>query len=400
MKKKYDLIIIGAGASGLTAAATAGQSGRSVLLIEHNSQPARKVFVSGAGKCNFSNKFVSSKHYFSKNPHFCKSALAGFSYQDLIHHLDKACIPWQEREEGKLFAFSSGAIRSFLVERAKKANVDILLEIPFFTLEKKSEIFSLNCCAGNFFSKNVLIASGGISYPALGATDIGYRLAKQFGLDVIQPEPALVSLNWGGHIPVDFSGLSGVSVFVHIKTGKICKQGMLLFTPQGISGPVVLQLSLYWQAGQMIEIDFLPQTDLFSILKKHRQAKEKKRLQSILSDYLPLRLARCFVSVLDSKDKDIPLSAMSDKSFNQMDKMIKHFRFIPEKTGGWSKAEVTKGGVDVDCLSSSTMESRKVSGLYFSGEVLDITGELGGFNLHWAFASGFAVGKAVCNKYK
>ena len=397
MQKYYDLIVIGAGAAGLTAAASVGRGGRSVLLIDKAVRPARKVLISGGGKCNFSNKFVSAQHYVSANPHFCKSALAGFSYRDFTDQLDLAGIRWEERKDGKLFAFSSAEIHGFLLDKAQKTGCVFLFGIPNFDLQKEN-CFRLQCAAGTFLSENVLIASGGISYPAVGATDIGYRLAERFGVNVIEPKPALVGLNFDRGMKTDFSKLAGISLPTRIKTLKKNIQGNLLFTHHGISGPAVLQMSLYWKEGDPVEIDFLPQIKLEDVLKKRRANKEKKRIDAVLNEYLPLRLVQRFTALLSGEDRRIPLSALSDKSISCLNENINHCCFVPAFAGDWAKAEVTKGGVDVNALFSETMECRTVPGLYFAGEVVDVTGELGGFNLHWAWASGTAVGKAVLKK--
>lgn len=397
MPKYYDLIIIGAGAAGLTAAAQVGRCGKSALVIDRNMRPAQKVFISGGGKCNFSNKFVSAGHYISANPHFCKSALAGLSFHDVTKELDQAGIKWEEREEGKLFAFSGAEIRRFLLNRARQAGAVFLFGIPDFSLQK-NDSFRLECAAGTYLSGNVLIASGGISYPAAGATDIGYRLAGQFGLKIIKPEPALVSLNFAQNMQPDFSGLDGISLPVQIKTDRKIIEGDLLFARRRISGPAVLQASLYLETGRPVEIDFLARTDLSAVLKNRRAAREKKRISAVLSDYLPARLAERFADLLPAESRTVPLSAVSDKSFALLNEKIKRCRFVPPQTGGWAKAEVTRGGVDVNELFSATMECRTVPGLYFAGEVVDVTGELGGFNLHWAWASGTAAGTAVAEK--
>ena len=272
-------------------------------------------------------------------------------------------------------------------------------EIPNFDLQKNDD-FQLKCPAGCFSSKNLLIACGGMSYPALGGSDIGYRLAKQFGLKIIKPEPALVALDFEQNKSPDLKGLDGISLPVQIKTGKKKYQGDLLFSLHGISGPAVLQTSLFWQSKEFVEIDFLPLLDLLSVLKRRRSKKERKRILSVLSDYLPFRLAERFVSFLPEEYLNVPLSAVSDKVLISLNQNIKSYRFIPPHTRGWAKAEVTKGGVDVNDLFSTSMECRFLPGLFFAGEVVDVTGELGGFNLHWAFASGKAAGQAVGAKQK
>lgn len=389
--KKYGLIVIGAGAAGLTAAACAARFGKSVLIIEKNAEPARKIYVSGGGKCNFSNRRVNGDHYLSANPRFCRSALAGVTPDDVLKRLDDARIGWEEREDGKLFAFSGESIRRFVLNEARAAGAELLTGVALFDLQK-SDVFRLTCSAGEFSADAVLIATGGKSCPALGATGIGFSLAEKFGLKVVPPEPALVSLKLASGTAPDLTGLSGVSLPVRIKTGKRGQFGDLLFTPDAVSGPAVLQTSLRWNAGEAVEIDFLPETDLTAVLKTRRLSKEKKHLAAVLSEMMPSRLARRFVGNIE---ENTPLSAVSDKVFAKLDRTVKHFRFTPPATGGWTKAEVTKGGVDVNGLFSATMESRTVSGLYFAGEVVDVTGEVGGYNLHWAWASGTAAGKAA-----
>ena len=397
IRKPYDLIVIGAGAAGLTAAAEAGKNGKKVLVVDHNASPVQKVLISGGGKCNFSNKFVSADRYVSTNPHFCKSALAGFGWQNMTKELDQKGIRWEEREDGKLFAFSSRDICRFLVERAQGHGAGFLFNVSNFDL-RKNDLFCLRCDAGTFESKNLLIATGGLSYPAVGAGDIGYRLAQRFGLKVIPPHPALVALDFAEKMCPDFNGLAGISLRARVKTAKTVKEGMLLFTNRGISGPVVLQTSLYWNEGQPIEIDFLPYTNVSEELKQRRRSKEKKKIKNVLADYLPVRLADRFAALLNEADQNASLTALSDKSFFLLNEKIKKCCFVPLKTAGWDNAEVTKGGVDVNALSSATLECRSVQGLFFAGEVLDVTGELGGFNLHWAWASGSAAGKAIAKK--
>lgn len=389
--KKYGLIVVGAGAAGLTAAACAARLGKSVLVVDKNAEPARKIYVSGGGKCNFSNRFVNAGRYLSANPHFCKSALAGLTPDAVLKRLNDARVGWEEREDGKLFAFSGESIRRFVLNEARAAGAELLTGATLFDLRKPDD-FRLSCSAGEFSADAVLIATGGKSCPALGATGIGYSLAEKFGVKVVPPEPALVSLKLAEGTSPDLTGLAGLSLPVKIRTGKYERIGDLLFTPDAVSGPAVLQTSLRWNAGDAVEIDFLPSADLTAVLKSRRAAKEKRHLAAVLSELMPSRLASRFAGIAAG---DLPLSAVSDKTFAKLDQAVKRFRFTPPSTGGWAKAEVTKGGVDVNGLFSATMESRSVSGLYFAGEVVDVTGEVGGFNLHWAWASGTAAGKAA-----
>ncbi len=398
MKDFYDLIIIGAGASGLMTAGALAETNKSILILERSKQSCEKVYVSGGGQCNFSNKNISSKDYVSNNSHFCKSALAGFSCQDFLHLLKEENVLWEERQEGKLFAFSGQAIRLFLLRRAQKAHTTFRFGVPFFTLEKNEKNFILRFEECEIRTKNILIATGGLSFPTLGATAIGYDIAKQFGLNIIEPQPALVSLLFSKKESLDFSNLAGLSLQAEIKHLKKHVKGGLLFTKNGLSGPAILQTSLYWQKGSPLFIDFLPQIDIASLLKTKKTNKEKKKTRAILQMFLPNRLAERFVFCLPEKKQNVALCELSDKDIALLSNLLKAYPFLPEQTAGWQKAEVTKGGVDTKELCSTTLESNKIKGLYFSGEVIDVTGKVGGFNLHWAWASGVAVAKAIASQ--
>lgn len=395
MLNSYDIIIIGAGASGLTAAAETARAGKSVLAVDHFSLPARKVFISGGGKCNFSNKNVSAAHYLSANPHFCKSALSRFSWQDFTAKLDSADIPWEEREDGKLFAFSGSSVRRLLLQTAQEAGCEFKFGISSFSLEKTPAGFLASIDDRSVAAKAVLIASGGLSYPSAGATDIGYRLAQQFGLNIIPAAPALVSLQFDMDNTPDMMGLAGISLPAEVKTGKKAFSGSLLFTPLAFSGPAILQASLYRTEGAAVRIDFLPGINVLEWLKSRRNAKDKRLTASVLSEKMPQRLAQKFAALLPEEKAARPVTELPDRLFSLLADKINRYTFIPPETSGWTKAEVTKGGIDTAELSSATMECRKVPGLYFAGEVMDVTGEIGGFNLHWAWASGTAAGRAM-----
>lgn len=395
MLESCDFIVVGAGASGLTAAAEAARAGKSVLVADRCSLPAQKVFISGGGKCNFSNKNVSSTRYLSANPHFCKSALSRFSWQDFTAKLDSAGIPWEEREDGKLFAFSGSSVRRMLLQAAQEAGCIFSFGISSFSLEKKDGGFLAFIDGKAVFAKAVLIASGGLSYPSAGATDIGYRLAEQFGLNIIPTAPALVPLHFDMDNTPDMTGLSGISLPVEIRTGKKIFSGSLLFTPLAFSGPAILQASLYKTKDAPVRINFLPGVNILEWLKSRRNAKDKRQAASVLCEKMPQRLAQKFAALLPGEKSSLPVTELPDKLFSLLADKIGSYTFIPPETSGWKKAEVTKGGVDTAELSSATMECRKLPGLYFAGEIIDVTGEIGGFNLHWAWASGTAAGRAA-----
>lgn len=397
MSKSCDFIVIGAGASGLTAAAEAGKAGKSVLVIDRLPLPAQKVFISGGGKCNFSNKNVSAARYLSANPHFCKSALSRFGWQDFTAKLDSAGIPWEEREDGKLFAFSGSSVRRMLLEAAQEAGCEFKFGVSSLCVEKTDESFSITADGLSVTAKAVLIASGGLSYPSAGATDIGYRLAKQFGLNVIAPAPALVSLHFDMDHGPDMTGLAGISLPAEVKTGRKTFSGNVLFTPLAFSGPAILQASLYTTKDTPVQIDFLPGINVFEWLKSRRNNRDKRLAASVLSEKMPQRLAQKFAALLPDEKSSRPVTELPDKLFSMLADNINRCTFIPPETSGWTKAEVTKGGVDTAELSSASMECRTVPGLYFSGEIIDVTGELGGFNLHWAWASGTAAGRAAAS---
>lgn len=397
MKKNYDLIVIGAGASGLTAAFIAAKAGKAVLVVDSSSSPAVKVAVSGGGKCNFSNRNVHASHYLSNNPHFCKSALARLHPQDITKILDNAEIKWEEREKGKLFAFSGIEIRDFLVKRAVDNNVEIQMRAEVKSVQKNQNGFELLINQDVISAANVLIATGGMSYPSVGATDFGMRLAKQFTLKTVKSRPALVSLSFCKNDGMDWSGLSGLSLPARISIGKKSFEEDLLFTHQGFSGLGIFQASLYWEEGMPVQIDFMPDVNAFELLKSRRQVKDKKQIATALSEKMPQRLAQRFAGTIPVEKRNLPLTELSDKIFTTLAANLNAYSFIPSATGGWDKAEVTKGGVDTTELFSTTMACRKVPNLYFAGEVMDVTGELGGFNLHWAWASGTVAGYTVAS---
>lgn len=386
---KKDVVIIGAGASGLMCAIEAGKRGRSVLVLEHK-KIAQKIRASGGGRCNFTNIDVQPENYLSSNPHFCKSALARFTTGDFIDMLEKHGIEYYEKEKGQLFCCgtSSGIVR-MLQEECNKAGVKIKLGCKISGVTKTNH-FLVSTDFGKIEAKSLVVATGGLSYPQLGATDLGFRIAQKFGLKIIQPNPALVPLVFGQSDLTKFSELSGVSFKAVVSCKKRQFQGEVLFTHKGISGPAVLQISSYWKRGDEIVLDLFPETDVYEISMSKRAS--KMELSSFLSFHLPKRFCKKWCE-LHAPSK--PLNTYTEKELKHIANQLHHWAIRPEDAEGYKTAEITSGGVDTDALSSKTMEVKKVTGLYFTGEVVDVTGQLGGYNLQWAWSSGFVAGQYV-----
>ncbi len=395
MENVFDLAVIGAGASGLTAAAVAAENGLSVLLLDNAETPAKKVMISGGGKCNFTNKFVSPDHYLSKNPHFCKSALARLKPEDVLAAFKNAGIPFSEREDGKFFANSAENVKNHLLSRAKKAGALFRFKEDILNLEPLNAGFRISCKTKTVNAAKVLVSTGSPACPAAGGNSFGFKLAKKLSINVIAPEPALVPLRFPENPLVDFSGLAGISLDVKIKCSKKSCSAPLLFTHKGISGPAVLTASLYHDGAAPLSIDFFPEGSLAAHLKTLKENKDKRKISSVLCDFFPQRLALRFAALLPDEKKNAPLAEIPDKLFFKLENTLKNFPFPFAGTEGFEKAEVAKGGIDTKEINSATMESERVPGLYFSGEVLDVTGEVGGYNLHWAWASGTAAAFGV-----
>lgn len=387
---KKDVIIIGAGGSGLMCAIEAGRRGRSVLVLDHAEKIGKKIRISGGGRCNFTNIDIRSDYYISNNPHFCKSALARFTPNDFIGLIEKHGIRYYEKEEGQLFCKeSSGEIISMLQEECSKAGVEIRLHCKIEDVEK-DDIFTLRTTHGDFESDSLVVATGGISYPQIGASDIGYRIARQFGVRVTSVRPALVPFTFSPEDRKLAAELSGVSFPAAVSCGSKVFRGDVLFTHKGLSGPAILQISSYWNPGDVININLLPDTDAYELFMARRQG--RMEMHNLLSEFLPRRFAHKWCEMyIQSK----PLNQYSDKELKVIAQQIHNWTVRPAGTEGYKTAEVTLGGIDTDELSSKTMEAKKASGLYFIGEVVDVTGQLGGYNLHWAWASGFAAGQYV-----
>ena len=387
---KFDVIIIGAGAAGLFCAIEAGKRGRKVLVLEHNAQVGRKIIISGGGRCNFTNINAKAENFISRNPHFCKSALARYTPNDFVELVKKHKITFYEKKLGQLFCReSSRLIVEMLLEECRKAKVEIRLNCSVKEVSK-DDLFEIETNQGKFTCESLVIATGGLSIPKLGATDFGYRIAKQFGLKIVETRPALVPFVFQNNFPTSFKNLAGVSLDADISYGKESFRENILFTHKGLSGPAVLQISSYWKHGKSVTIDLLPTKNALEILQNSRDS--KKELANFLSEFLPNRFASVFCeTVIKSK----PLKNYSDRELTDIAEKLNNWQLAFDETEGYQKAEVTRGGVSTDELSSKTMEATRVKGLYFIGEVVDVTGWLGGYNFQWAWSSAFAAGQSV-----
>lgn len=387
---KKDVVIIGSGAAGLMCAAEAGKRERSVLLIEHTEKSGKKILISGGGRCNFTNRIVSSENFISDNPHFCKSALAGYTPDDFISLVESYNIPYHEKKLGQLFCNDSSRQIMYLLEsECRKANVEILTDCKVDSLTEGNP-FKIKTSLVEFSSESLVIATGGISIPKMGATDFGYKTAEQFGINLTDIRPALVPLLFNKKERAVFGELSGISLDSEVMcNGKSFREN-ILFTHKGLSGPAILQISSYWKEGNRIVIDLLPGKNLFELLIEN--SKSRIELVNFISNIFPKRFAEVFCKrYFTSK----PLNQYAQKELRLISDKFHEWEFSPSGTEGFNKAEVTLGGVDTGELSSKTMESKKVKGLYFIGEVVDVTGWLGGYNFQWAWASGFAAGQCV-----
>lgn len=387
---KTDVIIIGAGASGLMCALEAGKRGRSILVLDHSERVSNKIFISGGGRCNFSNTIMGREKYISRNPHFVTSALSRFAPSDFLALLDNHGIGYHEREEGRLFCNgSSREIVDMLCSECDKAAVRFQLNCNISGIRKTTG-FQVSTCKGIFNSESLVIATGGLSYPNLGASNFGYSVARRFGLKVTRLSPALTPLRFNPDDAKIFGTLAGVSISTTVSRGETKFNGDLLFTHNGVSGPAILQISSYWDRGSDLTVDLLPDIDIFSVFLEKRSS--RMLLATILERYLPRRFVKLWCDLYGISK---PINRCSHHELDSVARGLHEWRLRPAGAEGFNRAEVTLGGIDTDELSSRTMESRKVPGLYFLGEVIDVTGHLGGYNLHWAWASGHAAGQFV-----
>ena len=393
MNNQFDVIVIGAGAAGLMCSIEASKRNKSVFLLEHTSKIAEKIRISGGGRCNFTNLYSDNNNFLSDNKHFCKSAFANYTQLDFINLVKKHCIEFHEKKLGQLFCNKSAKdIIEMLISECEQNKVCISLDTKIKTLEKNENFYVLETNKGIFSSSKIVVATGGLSIPKIGATDFGYKIAKQYNLKVTNLYPALVPLTFENETLEFCKSLAGVSVNASVKINKTVFDEGLIFTHRGISGPSILQISSFWKNGKEITINLLPENNVNEILKTRRIDTPKQSVSNILSDYLPNRLALAICHKLKIIDK---IADTSNENINKIAQSINKWTIIPTGTEGYKTAEVTLGGVDTKEISSSTMECKTQPGLYFIGEVLDVTGHLGGHNFQWAWSSGYLAGQNV-----
>jgi predicted Rossmann fold flavoprotein len=386
---RWDVIVIGAGAAGLMCAIEAGKRGRRVLVLERNAQIARKILISGGGRCNFTNLRTAPENFLSANPHFARSALARYRPEDFLALLRMHQIPYHEKKRGQLFCDRSARdIVALLEAESAAAGVSIETGCEPLAVERES-LFTVATDRGNYSCESLVVATGGLSIPKIGATAFGYSVARQFDLAVLHCRPGLVPLVLNREDQVRLADLAGISVEVEAATDSVAFRESMLFTHRGLSGPAILQLSSYWTPGREITVDLLPGLDPGRAFAERRAAGDRSEVHTVLAAYLPKRLAAR--SLMSSR----VTASLSDREIEAISEAWQTWRFSPAGTEGYAKAEVTAGGVDTAELSSKTFEAQKVPGLYFIGEVLDVTGHLGGFNFQWAWASGHAAGQVV-----
>lgn len=389
-----DVLVIGAGASGLMCAIEAAKRGRSVRVIDHANRPGKKILMSGGGRCNFTNYTVEPENYISHNPHFCKSALKRFNQWDFLALVQRYKIPFHERLHGQLFCDDSAKdILEMLLSEGRQQGVELKTACAIQRVSRAAGGgFSLQTSQGNMRCQSLVVATGGLSIPKMGATPFGYQLAEQFGIKVWPTRAGLVPLTLQPADKEIFSALTGIAVPCEVSFQNRSFRENLLFTHRGLSGPAILQISSYWQSGEPIRINCLPDMQLLTELQRQRSQGSKLKLKTWLAEYLPKRLLQ---ALLPEPLLERNLADCSDKQLQQVANHIQVWQIKPNGSEGYRTAEVTLGGVDCDALSSKTMESLAVPGLYFIGEVVDVTGWLGGYNFQWAWSSGWCAGQYV-----
>ena len=393
MGHTHDVLVIGGGAAGLMCALTAGQRGLKILVVEHANRVGKKILMSGGGRCNFTNNGTTPANYLSDNPHYCKSALARYAPADFIGMVEKHGIAYHEKELGQLFCDdSSKQIVKMLVDECEAAGVRIETSCSVEDVQRTDAGFRLHTTAGNLSAPSLVVACGGLSIPSMGASGFGYELARQFGHTVLPTRAGLVPLTLTGKHQENLHDLSGVALPVRASCNGQVFSNFMLITHRGVSGPAILQISSYWQPGDDLRLDLLPGGDAFQVLRLQQAARPSAELKTILSDLLPKRFAQRLCELwLPNK----PMKQFNEPQLREIAMRLQSWPLVASGTEGYRTAEVTLGGVDTDELSSSTMQSKKVPGLYFIGEVVDVTGWLGGYNFQWAWASGHAAGNSV-----
>ena len=393
MSRKFDVVVLGAGAAGMMCAIRAGGRGRSVLVVDHAKAPGEKIRISGGGRCNFTNIHASAKNYLSANPHFAKSALARYTPRDFVDLVERHGIAWHEKTLGQLFCDESAKdiIRMLLAE-LRAAGAELQLQTEISSVEKMPDGFRLATSSGTVEAGAVVVATGGKSIPKMGATGFAYRIAEQFGLTMTETRPALVPLTLDPVQLEKLAPLSGIGVPAEVRHGKTSFREALLFTHRGLSGPAILQISSYWREGDEITLAIHPDMDFASALKLARRQNGRQAAQTVLAETLPKRLAQFFT---ENRGIVHHIADLSDKAVDGLAGSIQNWVVRPAGSEGYRTAEVTLGGIDTSELDSRTMEAKKVPGLYFIGECVDVTGWLGGYNFQWAWASGYVCGEAL-----
>ena len=388
-----DVLVLGGGAAGLMCAATAGYRGKSAVVLEGSNRCGKKILMSGGGRCNFTNTGTSPANFLSRNPHFCKSALARYRPADFIELVERHGIAYHEKELGQLFCDeSSKQIVKLLLDECAWAGVRIVTGAGIDGVRHDGGNFVVATAAGTFRAPKLVVATGGLSIPSLGASGIGYAIARQFGHAIHETRAGLVPFTLSGKPLEQYAELAGVAVPVAVRAGGAEFHNALLFTHRGLSGPAILQISSYWQLGEALEIDLLPGRDAAADLLALQQQGHKAELKTVLGEWLPKRLAQLLCSAFFVNK---PVNQYKHAELKDIGFALQHWRITPSGTEGYRTAEVTLGGVDTDGVSSSSFESKHQPGLYFIGEVLDVTGWLGGYNFQWAWASGHACGQAL-----
>lgn len=395
--QETDILILGAGAAGLFCAAMAGQSGQKILVLDHARKPAEKIRISGGGRCNFTNLHCGPENFISANPHFCKSALARFTPFDFIGRVDAAGISWHEKEAGQLFCDGKATqITEMLLRDIAAAGGEVRLDTQVTQVRKTADRFQVSTDKGEILTRRLVVATGGLSIPKMGATGFGHKLARQFGLEVVEPQAALVPFRLSDAMLAETKPMSGTSVEVRASAGGTSFAGPMLFTHRGLSGPAILQISSYWSPGEKLSIIFRPDLDrneLESAMQSARQEHGRQGLAAFLENWFPGKLA----GLLATRAGSPRMGDMGNAHISRFLQDVLHWQFVPVGTEGYRTAEVTRGGVHTDALSSRTMQAKSVAGLYFIGEVVDVTGHLGGHNFQWAWASAAACAASLAD---
>jgi predicted Rossmann fold flavoprotein len=390
--ESFDVVIVGAGAAGLMCAITAGDRGRRVLLLEHNDQAGAKILISGGGRCNFTNLEIAPERFLSANPHFCKSALSRYTQHDFIALVERHRIRYHEKTLGQLFCDGSArAILAMLLAECAAARVDLRVGHSVTGITR-ADRFRVETDRGDFTAPALVLATGGLSIPKMGASGFAYEIARRFGLGVIEPRPGLVPLKVAGKTLELCRTLTGVSIEAIVSCGRDSFRENILFTHRGLSGPAILQISSYWREGDTLSLNLAPSLDMEKFLADRKRTRPRAELKTVLAEVIPTRMAH---ALANGAARDLPIANVPDRSLLELADRLTRWQLKPTGSEGWPKAEVTVCGIDTAALSSKTMEARAVPGLFAIGEAVDVTGWLGGYNFQWAWSSGWCAGNAV-----